>query len=82
MKPIYLFWNGRRAKNNRTGEIYIATKPAEWNLRLTMWEQSLQDGADDCPCPMPEGHIMFEGGSSEVMVLSENPNPVQAGLFD
>lgn len=54
--PIWELWGGRTVTRN--GETYIATTDAQWASRLKIWRAHLDDG---CPCPMPEGHLMFDG---------------------
>lgn len=55
-KPIWDTWDGKRARNTRTGEIYIQTKPEEWEHRYKIWLNNL----DNCPIPMPVDHLIFD----------------------
>jgi hypothetical protein len=55
-RQIWDTWEGRRARNTRTGETYIETKTADWEVRYKAWVTNIKAG---CPCPMPQGHIIF-----------------------
>lgn len=61
-------WNGDKATNLNTGEVFIATSSVKWQHRLDIWRTIVRRFADvaNCPCPspMPAGHIMFRGKSS------------------
>lgn len=47
------------AQNIQTAEVFIETKIANWQTVLAAWK------ADHThPCPMPEGHIMFNRHTS------------------
>ena len=60
-------WSGKRVQSQR-GDVYIETGIADWKLRLAAWKASLYDDStperNPCPCPMPEGHIMFNMGTA------------------
>ena len=59
-RNIWDNWKGARATDYK-GEIWIATNDDEWKMRLATWKSAYREGngKTSCPCPLPEGHIMF-----------------------
>ena len=72
-RNIWDTWNGKRvATKGRPGykaEQFIATTDAQWAIRLRIWKNNLDNG---CPCPMPKGHIMFNGKDDYYSVISND----------
>ena len=64
---VYNLWSGRKAKSKHTGELFIETPINQWDTRVKIWKQNLDN--DACPCPMPEGHIMFESDYSYIQLI-------------
>ena len=54
-------WTGKTVKSSWTEKLFIETKDSDWSHRLQAWKQSEREG-NDCPCPMPQGHVMFMKG--------------------
>jgi len=55
-RAIWETWEGRRARNTRTGETYIETSIEDWEVRYKTWVSNLESS---CPSPMPIGHSIF-----------------------
>lgn len=71
-RRIWDTWDGKRAiREARPGlkkEEFIATTDEQWSTRFQIWKNHLDDG---CPCPMPAGHIMFDGNDTYYKLLPE-----------
>jgi hypothetical protein len=61
-KPWEL-WTGKVVVNPQSKELYIQTPDSEWQYRLRIWKEAVHMKMDDCPCPMPWGHLMFDDDS-------------------
>ena len=55
----------RRVVDRQTGEVFVETIPAKWHRRLNAWKKDHSQ-----PCPMPQGHVMFEGEDPSYRVLA------------
>ena len=85
-RHVWENWDGKRVETvgRARREEYIATTSNQWDFRLLLWKRYLQDeDAYDtpCPCPMPEGHLMFNGTCSNYRALPEVGKPVQQDLI-
>ena len=59
MKKIYTTWDGKIV-NGRRGDKFIATSDEAWTIRYKLWVECQWNNDNECPCPMPERHIMFD----------------------
>lgn len=56
-------------RNVETGGLFIQTPDNLWAKRLSEWRKAFKEcGGDESkclvPCPMPWGHVMFNGRST------------------
>lgn len=61
---IWTTWDGKVTERtwDKSGARYIQTTNKDWSVRLDVWRKAIEnDDHTDCPCPMPYGHIMFNG---------------------
>jgi hypothetical protein len=61
-------WPELTVKDTETGSIYIQTPDSKWTMYLNTWKNAYRkDSKTECPCPMPEGHVMFESDRYEII---------------
>ena len=77
MKNLWDVWPEVTVKQN--GTVYIQTPDDKWFAYLSIWRRSFEEGGlkTTCPCPMPFGHVMFEGKN----VHRNRPESKQKELF-
>ena len=66
---LWDLWTGKKCINVRTKELYIETNDKCWQTRLKIWKYEYFNNNENCPCPMPEGHIMFNGNSIDYKLI-------------
>ena len=65
MRNLWDIWPELTVKQN--GTTYIQTPDEKWAAYLSIWRRSFKENLKTtCPCPMPFGHVMFEGKTAPV----------------
>lgn len=76
MKNLWDVWPEATVKKN--GTVYIQTPDEKWFTYLSIWRRSFDENLKTtCPCPLPEGHVTFEGKN----VHRNRPDQKQMELF-
>lgn len=62
-----LWDNWPELQKTQFGTTYIQTPDEKWGTYFSIWRRAIQENKKTpCPCPMPFGHIMFEGKTAPV----------------
>ncbi len=65
MKQIWELWP-ELTFTAETGTTYIQTPDEKWADYFSIWRRAIREDVDTtCPCPMPQGHLMFDNVKAE-----------------
>lgn len=74
--PRILSQSTNVVQNADSGEYFYACPSACWTEHLSAWRHARRLGDKQAPCPMPQGHLMFERAPYGPYVPYGNTDPI------